>query len=320
MTQSSPQSGLENKILRATEGYSFFKSILGFFLSLRPHQWVKNFLLFAGLIFSRNFFKPDLFFRTVLAFGIFCLLTGGLYVINDLFDLKKDREHPSKCKRPLAKGMLPAWFAGVGAAVCLGIAVPSAFLLERNFGFLCLTYFILNLFYSFYLKHLVIIDVFVLGIDFVIRAVAGACVIFVSVSHWLILCTFLLSLFLGFGKRRQEIILLGDNAHHHRRSLSEYSAYFLDQMISIVTAATVMSYALYTVSAETIEKFHTDKLIYTVPFVLFGIFRYLYLVYQRNEGGNPTRTLLTDLPIQINIVLWLLVIVGVIYVAPHYGL
>lgn len=292
----------------------FVEMLLAFFRALRPHQWVKNTFLFAGLIFSKNVFHLPMVIETLYAFGIFCGLASGLYLVNDLLDLEKDRTHPSKKNRPIASGKLPVRVAIVGSVALEITALTLAFSLDRIFGILCLAYFVLNLAYSMALKHLVIIDVFVLAIDFVIRAVAGAAVIHVKVSPWLVMCTMFLALFLGFGKRRQELILLKEKAGHHRKSLEEYSAYFLDQMMAIVTGATVMCYALYTMSKDTTEKFGTDHLIYTVPFVLFGIFRYLYLVYQRSEGGSPTKILLRDTPLQLGIVLWVTTVILILYV------
>jgi len=189
------------------------------FRTMRPHQWVKNLLLFAGLIFSQNFFNPELVVTTAIGFALFCCLTSGLYIINDLVDLDKDRNHPRKSQRPLASGALNPKIAVLQSFTLLSIALAGGVFMDQIFGALMVTYLVVNILYCFWLKHLVIIDVFVLAFDFVIRAVAGAAIIHVTVSHWLVLCTFLLSLFLGFGKRRQELILLKENASAHRRSL-----------------------------------------------------------------------------------------------------
>jgi 4-hydroxybenzoate polyprenyltransferase len=275
------------------------------FRSMRPKQWTKNLILFAALIFSHNFLSPLYFFKTVAAFIIFCIISGCVYIINDLFDLKQDKNHPIKCTRPLASGALKPSVAIIAIAVLLFLSIVSALLLT-NFTFILITlgYFILQIAYSTVLKHIVILDVFSIAAGFVLRAIAGAEVIEVPFSTWLLFCTILLSLFLALSKRRHELILLEDDAIHHRKILFEYSPYLLDQMISVVTASTVITYTLYTVSEETVSKFGTDRLKYTIPFVLYGIFRYLYLIHQKNEGGSPERVMLNDLPLLVCILLY----------------
>lgn len=275
------------------------------FKTMRPRQWTKNLLVFAALIFSRNLFNFSLTKDVTLAFIIFCLLSGSVYILNDLIDLKADRAHPKKSKRPLASGRLRPATAAVAGIVIVIISLSAAFWLNTLFALTALGYFILQIGYSLVLKHVVIIDVLAVAIGFVLRAIAGAEVISVPISSWLLICTILLALFLSLGKRRHEILLLEDNAVHHRKILYEYSPGLLDQMISVVTASTVVAYALYTMSADTIAKFHTDNLQYTIPFVLYGIFRYLYLIHQKSEGGSPERILFDDKPLLINIVLYL---------------
>lgn len=289
------------------------RQVLYFFQAMRPDHWAKNLLLFAGLIFSQHFFELDFFLTSLGAFLLFCLLSSVVYICNDLCDIQTDREHPEKRHRPLASGQLQISVAISGLIMLLILALPLAFLLQVQFGMVTLFYLGLNLLYSFYLKHLVIVDVMAIALGFVLRAIAGAVAIQVYFSRWLILCTFLLALFLGFNKRRHELILLDQEATRHRQILKEYSPAFLDAMISVVTASTVIAYALYTMAAETVEKFQTDKLIFTTPFVMYGIFRYLYLVHKRGEGGNPTRIFLTDQPLQINLLLWILTVGGIIY-------
>ena len=275
------------------------------FRSMRPKQWTKNLILFAALIFSHNFLSPLYFFKTVAAFIIFCVISGCVYIINDLFDLKQDKNHPIKCTRPLSSGALKPSVAIIATAVLLFLSIVSALLLTNlTFILIALGYFILQIAYSTVLKHMVILDVFSIAAGFVLRAIAGAEVIEVPFSTWLLFCTILLSLFLALSKRRHELILLEDDAIHHRKILFEYSPYLLDQMISVVTASTVITYTLYTVSEETVSKFGTDRLKYTIPFVLYGIFRYLYLIHQKNEGGSPERVMLNDLPLLVCILLY----------------
>lgn len=284
------------------------------FISLRPKQWTKNVLLFAGLIFSLHLFQMESVIRTVLGFVIFCLLSGAAYLVNDLLDLKQDRIHPLKSKRPLASGKLPIPTAVISAAGLLAGGLFSAFLLDTLFGVIALSYVLLTLGYSLFFKQVAILDVIVIAIGFVLRAVAGAQIIHVTISSWLLVCTIFLALFLTLGKRRHELILLGKSARSHRRILGEYSPYLLDQMMAVVTASTVMAYTFYTASPDTVEKFHTHNLVFTTPFVLFGIFRYLYLMHQKNMGGSPEQILLKDKPMIFNIFLYLTVIAIILYV------
>jgi 4-hydroxybenzoate polyprenyltransferase len=278
------------------------------FKTMRPRQWTKNLLVFAALIFSQNLGNPTMLGDTILAFIIFCLLSGSVYTLNDLLDVKQDRTHPKKSLRPLASGKLQPPIAIVSGSILVVLSLSNAFWLNTNFGFIALGYFILQIAYSTALKHVVILDVLAVSIGFVLRAIAGAEVINVPISSWLLVCTILLALFLSLGKRRHEIILLEGNAANHRKILYEYSPALLDQMISVVTASTVVAYALYTMSAETINKFQTDNLKFTIPFVLYGIFRYLYLIHQKSEGGSPEKILLNDRPLLINIILYLLTV------------
>lgn len=284
-------------------------------VSLRPHQWTKNLLVFAALALSKHLFELDAFLRALLAFGIFCGLSGTVYVINDLTDLPRDRLHPRKRLRPLASGALApgtarlvAWVLGLA---CLGLSS----LLGRDFALAALLYLLLNLAYSFRLKEIVILDVLSISLGFLLRAVAGALAIAVQFSEWLIVCTMLLALFLALSKRRHEIVSLDAAASGHRPSLAEYSPYLLDQMISVVTASCLMAYAFYTLAPDTVEKYRTDRLAWTIPFVLYGIFRYLYLVHQKEQGGSPTDLLLTDRPLLVDVALWALAIVLIVYTA-----
>lgn len=281
--------------------------------SLRPKQWTKNLILFAGLVFSKSLFQVPLLLKATGGFALFCLLSGAEYLVNDLLDLEQDRAHPLKSKRPLASGRLPVSWAVGAVVVLMGVGLSSSFLLSREFGWIATTYVVLMLGYTLILKHVVILDVIIVAMGFVLRAVAGAAVIGVSISSWLLVCTTFLALFLGLGKRRHELVLLGENATNHRKILGEYSPYLLDQMVSVVTASTVMAYALYTTAAETVEKFGTRNLIFTLPFVLYGIFRYLYLVHKKSLGGSPEQILIKDRPMILNILLYLLTVAFILY-------
>jgi len=286
---------------------------------MRISHWVKNLFLFAALIFSGHLFRPGELLLTVLGFLCFSLVSSSIYLINDITDLEKDRIHPLKSKRPVASGALSINAAALAAAGLLIIGLGASFQINSRFGLVTALYMVVNVFYSLFLKKVVILDVMSIAVSFVLRVLAGAVLIDVSASEWLILCTLLLSLFLGFSKRRHELLLLEKEAAGHRSVLVQYSPHFLDQMTAIVTASTVMSYALYTISEETVRKFNTRDLIYTLPFVLYGIFRYLYLVHKREEGGNPTKILLTDLPMIVNLLLWIIVCVVIIYRKSLYG-
>ena len=277
-------------------------------ISMRPKQWTKNIIIFAALIFSQNLFHAQSFLRVLEAFLLFTLLCGSVYIFNDLIDIEKDRCHPKKSQRPLASGKLKPTNA-VLVSILLGVtALVFSFLLDLRFGMVVLSYLILQLAYTFSLKHIVILDVFSVAAGFVLRVLGGAVVIDVPVSTWLLICTMLLALFLSFCKRRHELVNLEAEAVNHRRSLKEYSSYLLDQMIAVVTASTLISYALYTMSEETVEKFGTTNLRYTIPLVLFGIFRYLYLIHQKDEGGNPESIILKDKPMIFNIFFYVIIV------------
>jgi 4-hydroxybenzoate polyprenyltransferase len=287
---------------------------------LRPRQWIKNLVVIAALIFSRNVFRADLSLRSGAALAIFCLLSGTIYVFNDLIDFVQDRAHPVKRLRPIASGRVSRSGALVfGLVVGAGGLVLAA---QLNWGFfwVCLSYVGLMIFYSVGLKHMVVLDVLVISVGFVLRAMAGVEALkdldaTVVMSPWLLVCTLFLALFLGFNKRRQELDLLADDAGRHRRSLEEYSREFLDAMISVVTAATVIAYAIYTIWPATVDKFRTRNLIYTVPFVVFGLFRYMYLVMNRNRGGSPSEVLVSDGPLVVDILLWIVIAGLVLYLS-----
>ncbi len=281
--------------------------------SMRPAQWTKNLFVFAALIFARKFFFPRDLALTVGAFVVFCIVSGAFYIFNDIRDCEEDRAHPKKCLRPIAHGDLGKGQAMTASIVLTIVGLAAAFLLHRSFFTAVAVYLILQLAYSLKLKHVVILDVFVIAAGFVIRVVAGGLVIDVPISSWLLICTTLLALLMAMGKRRHELVLLEDKAINHRAILKEYSAYLLDQMIAVVTASTLIAYCLYTISAETVAKFGTEHLIWTAAFVLYGIFRYLYLIHQKGKGGSPEEMILQDRPLLFNIVLWITAVVLIIY-------
>jgi 4-hydroxybenzoate polyprenyltransferase len=285
-------------------------------VSLRPHQWTKNLVVLAALVFSKHLFDLDAAVRAAVAFLVFCALSGATYLVNDLADLQQDRVHPRKKLRPLASGQLPAPLARGTAIALYAAGLATAVWLGGDFALAGAAFVVLNLAYSLGLKHVVILDVLAISLGFVLRAVAGALAIDVVFSGWLLVCTILLALFLSLAKRRHELVLLSASAGEHRRILSEYSPYLLDQMISVVTASCVTAYAFYTMAPETVEKYQTDRLALTIPFVLYGIFRYLYLVHQREQGGSPTDLLLTDRPLLVAVALWVVAVAVIVYAAP----
>ena len=274
--------------------------------SLRPKQWSKNLFVFSALLFSQNILSLPPLLNVLSAFFVFCLLSGSLYVLNDIVDIEQDKNHPLKSYRPLASGKLNISHAKVFLVFIIPLSLGISYYLNLSFFIVALSYFLLQIAYTFSLKHIIILDVLAIASGFVLRVVAGAVVIDVDISSWLLICTLLLSLFLGLSKRRHELIVLEKDAHSHRNVLKDYSPYLLDQMISVVSSSTVMAYALYTISDDTIDKFGTENLIFTVPFVLYGIFRYLYLIHQKEEGGDPENILVSDKPLMIDILLWVL--------------
>jgi len=282
--------------------------------SLRPHQWTKNLFVFAGLIFGQKLLDGRAVAAAVLAFVTFCALSAAVYLINDVRDREADRLHPLKSHRPIAAGRVSTQLALAIAGLLSVSALVTAFvLLPRDFGYIAAAYLILLSLYSMSLKHMVILDVLTIAMGFVLRAWAGAEAVEVLFSHWLLLLMLLGALFLALTKRRAELVALAGAAGGHRATLSEYSPHLLDQMISIVAASTVLAYAFYTIDQETVTKFGTERLILTVPFPLYGLFRYLYLVHQRAGGGNPSEILLTDRPIIVCVVLWVAAVVVILY-------
>jgi 4-hydroxybenzoate polyprenyltransferase len=284
------------------------------FRAMRPHQWVKNFFVLAPLVFAHRLAEPALVGRALAAFAAFCAAASAIYLVNDVRDREADRNHPAKQNRPLATGaLLPA--PAVAAAVALGLAALAAGLyLGPLFTAILLGYLAMSLLYSWRLKHVVILDVMVLALGYLLRVEAGAAAVGVGVSSWLLLCTLFVALFLAFAKRRHELVMLAGRAADQRRVLSQYSPAFLDQLINVVTASSVLSYALYAMAEESVRK-HGRGLVYTVPLVLFGVFRYLYLVYQRPGHGDPTREVLSDAPFLLNLGVWGAAVLWILYVA-----
>ena len=283
------------------------------FVSLRPHQWTKNLIVFAALIFGERRLDLSAIYAAGVTFAVFCALSGVVYLINDVRDREADRLHPVKRRRPIASGALaPATALGAAAGLTL-LSMVAAFTLSPAVGVVAGLYVVLLGLYSTWLKHIVILDVLTIAFGFVLRAWAGAVAVEVVMSHWLLLLTLLLALFIGLSKRRAELVTLADDAREHRPSLAEYSPYLLDQMISVATASTLLAYALYTIDPQTVTKFGTDRLLWTFPFPLYGILRYLYLVHQREGGGDPAELLLTDRPLLLCVALWGAAVLLIVY-------
>jgi 4-hydroxybenzoate polyprenyltransferase len=281
--------------------------------ALRPTQWAKNLFVLAPLVFSHRLTDRDALWRALVGFAAFCAAASAIYLLNDLRDREEDRKHPLKRHRPLAAGDLAGGTASLAALALAAIAAWLAWQLGARFGAAIAAYVALNVAYSLGVKHLVILDVMAIAMGFVLRVLGGAAAIPVPVSKWLLLCTIFVALFLAFSKRRHELTLLAGTASQQRRVLDSYSPAFLDQMINVVTAGAVVSYALYATAPETVEKFHTDRLVYTLPLVLFGVFRYLYLTYQTPGERNPTEAILHDRPFLVNLGLWVVAVVWIVY-------
>ena len=282
------------------------------FKTMRPRQWTKNVFIFAALVFDKQLFIVDSFLRTLAGFALFCLISSCVYIFNDLADVEADRQHPEKKNRPIASGKLPvsaAWTAGI---VFVILTLGLAYLLAPTFAGVVAGYFLLNLAYSNYLKHIPILDVLIISIGFVLRVGAGVTLIAVErFSPWLYIVMFLLSLFLGFGKRRAELALLAHGAGSHRKVLDGYTLPLLDQYIMIVSGTTIVAYSLYTFSAPNVPENHSMML--TIPFLVYAIFRYLYLIEVEHAGGTPEEVLLSDRPFQISMLLWAATVIIIFY-------
>lgn len=282
-------------------------------VSMRPEQWAKNLFIFTPLVFSRRLLDTALLEKVAIGFVLFSLASSSVYLFNDIKDLESDKNHPHKRKRPLASQKLRMSEAYLASIILISVAIVGGFLLDPKYFVVLLTYAVTNLAYSMKLKQLVILDVMVISFGFVLRVLAGTALAGVTPSDWLIICTMTISLFLGFCKRRQEIIRSEGNVTAHRIVLRSYSLPFLDQMIAVVTACTVISYALYTVSPETVARFGTRNLILTIPFVLYGIFRYLFLTYHEEKKENVIELIIGDPPFVLNIICWFIMVLIVIY-------
>ena len=282
-------------------------------ITMRPKQWTKNLFIFVALLFDLKLFDLTYVARTVAAFILFCVLSGSVYLINDLTDVEKDRQHPVKRNRPLASGKLSRSWALRAAVVLPIIALALSFLLDPGFGLIGLVYFVMQLAYSFALKNVVIVDVLIIAAGFVLRVAAGSVIAEAErFSPWLYVCMSLLALFLGFGKRRNELAVLGDNALGHRKVLQEYTPELLDQMMALVTSSLVIAYSLYTFSAENLPP--NKSMMLTIPFGLYSIFRYLYLVHQKNLGGSPEEILMGDAPFVLSNLCWGAAVLLILYV------
>lgn len=305
----------EAKGVHQVWGWTAAKGILA---SMRPRQWTKNLIIYFAFFFTiEQAWRLDeldegvrLFVRITAAFAIFCLITSAVYLFNDVLDAEKDRHHPKKRNRPLAAGVLSPFLAlTIALALAVG-GVALAFMLESLYACVTLIYLVVMMAYSGYLKRLIIVDILVISSGFVLRAVAGAVVLDVTISPWLYICTTLGALFLGFSKRLNEIVLAGEDGVLQRDTLEEYTPRFLEQLISVVAPATLVSYILYTFTADNLPD--NNAMMLTIPFVMYGIFRYLYLVHNKNLGESPEQILLTDIPLILNIVMWLAVASGVL--------
>ncbi|MBN1481070.1 decaprenyl-phosphate phosphoribosyltransferase [candidate division KSB1 bacterium] len=282
-------------------------------ISMRPKQWSKNVLVFAGLLFARDFFLLTKTLQAVVAFVLFSLVAGSVYLFNDIADRKQDVLHPKKQHRPIAAGELSPRAAAFAAFLLTTIGLLFAFRLEFSFGLVLSAYFGLTCSYTLFFKNIIILDVLFIASGFVLRAVGGTLAIQEEVSSWLIICTIFLALFMALGKRRAEIIASGEMAGHMRRTLAHYDRHFVDQLIIISTTACLMAYALYTLDPVTVEKFHTRNLVLTLPFVIYGLFRYLYLMYHNELGESPENAIWSDKAILMCLALYIGTVVGIIY-------
>lgn len=297
------------------------QNIKGLLVEMRPQEWAKNLLVFSGVIFSRSLTDPHNILLSLLGFAVFCAASSAIYLFNDLCDIRADREHPVKCVRPLASGSLNINVARAGMVALFAIAAVGSLALSHAFAVIIAIYIAACLAYSLKLKHVVILDVVIIAAGFVLRAISGAVLIDVEVSEWLILCTSIVALLVGFGKRRHELALLQGAAGNHRSSLNDYSIEFLDSIMAICSGAALITYALYTRADETVARVGSHGMLITIPFVVYGIFRYLFLIHRRGEGGDPVQILFRDRATLLNLALWILTVAAVIYFPRiwHFG-
>jgi 4-hydroxybenzoate polyprenyltransferase len=297
-------------------------TLTGLLRTMRPKQWAKNVVIFAAVVFDSKLFVGGESFlatplgKSIIGFGLLCLMSSAVYILNDLVDIEADRQHPKKKLRPLPSGQLPKSIALIAVVLLPLIVMPIAFRLDTIFGIILSIYALLNVAYSFKLKHVVIVDVIVVASGFVLRVGAGVPLVQVArFSPWMYVCIALLALFLGFSKRRQELMLLQNGATNTRAILEEYNLEFLDGMLNVIMASTILAYSLYTFLADGLPPNHSMML--TIPFVLYGIFRYLYLIHVRGEIAPPDEVLFKDRPMQIDVVLWALSVVLILYLLPR---
>ena len=287
--------------------------LIGLIKAMRPRQWVKNVLIFAAVVFDRKLRNFPALIDTILGFVVFCLIASAVYLINDLTDIEADRQHPQKRHRPIASGEIPVWATWLAVVILLGVSFPLAYWLSPLFATVCAAYFFLNLAYSLWLKHVVLVDVLVLASFYVIRVMAGVTIIDVErFSPWLYLSTTFLALFMGIGKRRAELFMAQETGVNHRKVLHSYSLEYLDQLITIVLTISILAYSLYTFSAENLPENHIMML--TIPFVIYGIFRYLYLIQVEGHGEAPEEVLFNDRPFQVNLMFWAVSVLIIFYI------
>lgn len=285
--------------------------------TMRPRQWTKNLVVYAALIFDGKFLELDLFLKTTAIFVLFCLVSSSVYLLNDLVDIEKDRAHPIKRHRPLASGALKPIHAIITLVALLAFSLPAAWWLDPNAGLILAGYFLLNVAYSFWLKHMVILDVFTIATGFVLRVAAGAAVVHVErFSPWLYVCITLIALIIALGKRRAELVALQEDASNHRAILDEYNLNFLDHLISLTTGATVVTYSLYTFSAQNLPENHLMML--TIPIVIYFLFRYLYLIHVKELGGAPDELIFKDKPLFFSAAFWAVAVVIILYFSNYH--
>ena len=293
--------------------FTIGQNLRGLAVEMRPLEWSKNLLVFSGVIFSKSLTDIHNLWISLLGFAVFCAASSGVYIFNDLCDLQSDRRHPVKRNRPLASGALNVNIARFAMAFLFAAATIGSLALSYTFALVIAVYLLTCIGYSLRLKDIVILDVILIASGFVLRAVSGAILIGVAPSEWLVLCTSMVALLIGFGKRRHEIVLLEDNAGDHRRSLHDYSLEFLDAIMNICAGAAVITYALYTRADETVARVGSTAMLITIPFVVYGVFRYLFLIHKRRAGGDPVQILFHDRPTLLNLLLWIATVGLVIY-------
>jgi 4-hydroxybenzoate polyprenyltransferase len=287
---------------------------------MRPNQWFKNVFVLAPLLFSHQFVRLDLCLKAGLAFISFCLISSAIYIINDLCDVNKDRQHPTKKLRPIARRAVSSRSAITLSIILIGASLALAWCVDFYAATIVLMYAVTHVAYSFGLKHMAILDVMIIAAGFVLRILGGSAAISVVPSHWLVICTFMISLFLGFTKRRAELLGIGTQTQSARTVLKDYSTTFLDQAISMVTGATIVCYTLYTVDTRTVELFGTRAMLVTVPSVVYGLLRYIYLIYHLEQGEDPSHTLTHDVPMIINLMIWVMASLLVVSYGKQFSL